>query len=133
MTGKVHQRQVLSFDQPTSLDEALTLERLQIGYRTWGRLNRVGNNAVLVCPALTGNADVDEWWSGLLGPGKALDPEREFIIAADVLGGCGLTSGPTSSGTNDTFPSVSVRAMVKKFGAEGTHLRDYTLDDLEKS
>lgn len=113
MSGtKVHQRQVLKFDDPPVLDGGLRLKRLQIGYRTWGRLNRAGNNAVLVCPALTGNADVDQWWSGLLGPGKALDPEREFIVAADVLGGCGLTSGPTSDGSHDRFPPVSVRAMV---------------------
>lgn len=108
----VHQRQVLRFDSPPTLDGELIIDPLQIGYRTWGRLNRAGNNAVLVCPALTGNADVDQWWSGLLGPGKALDPDREFIIAADVLGGCGLTSGPTAHPGGDAFPSVTVRAMV---------------------
>lgn len=109
---KVHERQVLKFDDRVSLDGELVVPALQIGYRTWGRLNRAGNNAVLVCPALTGNADVDEWWPGLLGPGKALDPAREFIIAADVLGGCGLTSGPPTAGSNEQFPSVTVRAMV---------------------
>jgi homoserine O-acetyltransferase len=108
----VHERQVVKFEHPPPLDGGLQLKRLQIGYRTWGKLNRAGNNAVLVCPALTGNADVDQWWSSLLGPGKALDPEREFIVAADVLGGCGLTSGPTSDGSHDQFPLVTVRAMV---------------------
>ena len=108
----ISERQVLKFDHPPPLDGGLALKRLQIGYRSWGRLNRAGNNAVLVCPALTGNADVDQWWSDLLGPGKALDPEREFIIAADVLGGCGLTSGPPLDGSNEGFPSVTVRAMV---------------------
>ncbi|MFW6339663.1 MAG: homoserine O-acetyltransferase family protein [Wenzhouxiangella sp.] len=113
MSGtKVHQRQVLKFDDPPVLDGGLRLKRLQIGYRTWGRLNRAGNNAVLVCPALTGNADVDQWWPGLLGPGKALDPEREFIVCADVLGGCGLTSGPPLDGSHAAFPAVTVRAMV---------------------
>ena len=103
-------RQILKLERPPPLGGRLVLERLQIGYRTWGRLNPNGSNAVLVCPALTGNADVDQWWPGLLGPGKALDPEREFIIAADVLGGCGSTSGPTLHG--EDFPSVTVRAMV---------------------
>jgi len=73
---KVHERQVLRFDDSVVLDGELVVDRLQVGYRTWGRLNRAGNNAVLVCPALTGNADVDEWWPGLLRPGKALDPAR---------------------------------------------------------
>jgi len=104
------QRQIFQVDRPPPLAGGLVLPRLQIGYRSWGRLNKAGNNAVLVCPALTGNADVDQWWPELLGPGKALDPEREFIIAADVLGGCGLSSGPTLHG--EDFPSVSVRAMV---------------------
>jgi len=104
------ERQIFQFDHPPPLAGGLVLPRLQIGYRSWGRLNRAGNNAVLVCPALTGNADVDQWWPKLLGPGKALDPEREFIIAADVLGGCGLSSGPTLHG--EDFPPVSVRAMV---------------------
>ncbi len=106
------QRELLSIDRPPPLGGRLVLDRLQIGYRTWGRLNPNGSNAVLVCPALTGNADVDQWWSGLLGPGKALDPQREFIIAADVLGGCGQTSGPTLDGQGERFPSVTVRAMV---------------------
>ncbi|MEE4296427.1 MAG: homoserine O-acetyltransferase [Wenzhouxiangella sp.] len=110
--SRVHQRQLLRFDHPPSLDGGLAIDGLQIGYRTWGQLNRAGNNAVLVCPALTGNADVDQWWSGLLGAGKALDPEREFIIAADVLGGCGLTSGSGAHTGGDPFPSVTVRAMV---------------------
>jgi len=108
----VSERQVVKFQRPPPLADGLELGRLQIGYRTWGRLNRAGNNAVLVCPALTGNADVDQWWPGLLGPGKALDSEREFIICADVLGGCGLTSGPPLDGSNEAFPSVTVRAMV---------------------
>ncbi len=106
------ERSILRLERPPPLGGGLVLERLQIGYRTWGRLNPAGSNAVLVCPALTGNADVDQWWPGLLGPGKALDPEREFIIAADVLGGCGLTSGPTLNQEGERFPSVTVRAMV---------------------
>lgn len=110
--GDVHERQVLKFDRPPPLDGGLELERLQIGYRTWGRLNRAANNAILVCPALTGSADVDQWWPSLLGPGKALDPEREFIVCADVLGGCGLTSGPPLDGSGEAFPSVTVRAMI---------------------
>lgn len=104
------QRELLSVDRPPPLGGELVLDRLQIGYRTWGQLDASAGNAVLVCPALTGNADVDQWWAGLIGPGKALDPEREFVIAADVLGGCGLTSGPTLHGKD--FPSVTVRAMV---------------------
>ncbi len=106
-------RGVLRLPDPPALAGGLELETLQIGYRTWGRLDADGANAVLVCPALTGNADVDQWWSELLGPGRALDPSRDFIVAADVLGGCGLTTGPPLSADPAAFPAVSVRAMVE--------------------
>ncbi|MGY6555485.1 MAG: homoserine O-acetyltransferase family protein [Wenzhouxiangella sp.] len=110
--SKAHgsQRQLLHIDRPPPLAGGLVLEQLQIGYRSWGQLNPEASNAVLVCPALTGNADVDQWWPGLLGPGKALDPDRDFILAADVLGGCGQTRGSALQG--EDFPAVSVRAMV---------------------
>ena len=55
-----------------------------------------GDNAVLVCHALTGSADVDRWWARLFGPGRALDPERDFVVCSNVLGSCYGTTGPTS-------------------------------------
>src|SRR5690606_41444025 len=57
-----------------------------VAYRTWGRLAPDGRNAVVVCHALTGSADVEIWWPRLLGPGRALDTERDFIVCANVLG-----------------------------------------------
>ena len=63
-----------------------TLEHVPVAYRTWGRLAAAGDNAVVVCHALTGNADVELWWPGLLGPGRALDTGRDFIICANILG-----------------------------------------------
>ncbi|MHC5833534.1 MAG: homoserine O-acetyltransferase MetX, partial [Nostoc sp.] len=57
-------------------DEVLT--GVQVAYRTWGKLNLEGNNGVLICHALTGSADADDWWEGLLGSKKALDSDRNF-------------------------------------------------------
>ncbi len=72
------------------------LERVQVAFRSWGKLNAAGDNAVLVCHALTGSADVDDLVEGLLGPGRALDPEVDFVVATNVLGGCYGTTGPSS-------------------------------------
>ena len=70
---------------------------------------------MLVCHALTGSADVDRWWGALLGPGRALDPERDFVVCSNVLGGCYGTTGPTSLRPDGrpwgaAFPDVSASA-----------------------
>lgn len=89
----------------------------RVAYRTWGRLSAAGDNAVLVCHALTGSADVDRWWPALLGSGRALDPDDDFIISSNVLGSCYGTTGPCSprpdgSRWGPDFPDISVRDMV---------------------
>jgi len=104
---------------PLRLESGVELSQVTVAYRTWGRLNVERDNAVLVCHALTGSADVDQWWPGLLGPSKALDPSRDFVICANVLGSCYGSTGPTSlSPTTGRrygagFPAVSVRDMVE--------------------
>jgi homoserine O-acetyltransferase/O-succinyltransferase len=104
---------------PFPLDGGATLPSLQVAYRTWGRLAADGGNAVLVCHALTGSADADVWWGGLFGAGRALDPERDFIICSNVLAGCYGTSGPIQPHPDDgepygsRFPVVTIRDMVR--------------------
>ena len=103
---------------PLPLESGEVVDQPVVAYRTWGRLNRDGTNAVLVCHALTGSADADDWWAGMLGPGKALDPERDFIVCSNVLGGCYGSSGPLSPTPDGgrrqggDFPRVTVRDMV---------------------
>ena len=58
------------------------------------RSTRRGANAVVVCHALTGSADADLWWTRLFGPGRALDPERDFVVCSNILGSCYGTTGP---------------------------------------
>ncbi len=104
---------------PFALECGARLGGVRIAYRTWGELADDGGNAVVVCHALTGSADVDRWWPALLGPGKALDPGTDFIVCSNVLGGCYGTIGPTSlrPGTDQRygpeFPPVTVRDMVR--------------------
>jgi homoserine O-acetyltransferase len=105
--------------EPLALELGATLSPISVAYRTWGRLAPGRDNAVLVCHALTGSPDVDAWWPDLLGPGRALDPDRDFIVCSNVLGSCYGTTGPTSI-RPDTgrpwggdFPAVTIRDMVR--------------------
>jgi homoserine O-acetyltransferase len=120
---------------PLHLESGDVLDDVTVAYRTWGRLNSTKDNAVLVCHALTGSADVDGWWSDLLGPGRALDPNRDFVVATNVLGGCYGTSGPSGpagpsgKAPGPDFPSITIRDQVqaqaqalRALGVEGMDL-----------
>lgn len=95
------------------------LEQPEVSYQTWGTLNAAGDNAVVVCHALTGNASAATWWSGLIGAGKPLDPERHFIVCANILGSCYGSTGPQSINPatgrryGPSFPMVAVRDTVR--------------------
>jgi homoserine O-acetyltransferase len=106
---------------PAALDLELggRLERVQVAYRTWGTLSASGDNAVVVCHAFTGSADVDRWWTRMFGPGQALDPERDFVLCANILGSCYGTTGPASTDPATGrpylggFPDITLRDMVR--------------------
>jgi homoserine O-acetyltransferase len=107
------------FDAGTiTLESGAVVPGTRVAYRTWGRLAPSGDNAILVCHALTGDANVDRWWGPLVGPGKALDTDRYFVVASNVLGGCYGTSGPatrhpaTGVRWGPDFPAVTIRDMV---------------------
>ncbi|MCB9378925.1 MAG: homoserine O-acetyltransferase [Holophagales bacterium] len=101
------------------LESGASLPGVEVAYRTWGRLSAAGDNAVVVCHALTGSADVDRWWPALLGAGRALDPEVDFIVASNALGSCYGTTGPASRRPGSAepwgadFPRVGVRDQVR--------------------
>jgi len=108
----------LDLPGPFTLESGARLPAVRVAYRSWGELDEHGGNAVLVCHALTGSADVDRWWGALLGPGRALDPGRDFVVCSNVLGGCYGTTGPTSLRPDGRpwgagFPDVSVRDIVR--------------------
>jgi homoserine O-acetyltransferase/O-succinyltransferase len=109
----------LALEGSFELESCVRLPSVTVAYRTWGRLNARGDNAVLVCHALTASADVDRWWGALLGSGRALDPDRDFVVCSNVLGSCYGTTGPTSprpggaSRWGGDFPAVTVRDIVR--------------------
>lgn len=106
-------------DGGLSLESGRSLSRVEIAWRAWGELSEQGDNAVLVCHALTGNADVDQWWPALLGHGRAFDPRGDFVIATNVLGGCAGSTGPSSvhpkraGRFGGDFPAVTIRDLVQ--------------------
>lgn len=108
-----------------SLESGSTLPAVRLAYETWGRYD--GGNAVLVLHALTGDSHVHGpamaghptagWWDDLVGPGRAIDTERFFVVAANVLGGCQGSTGPSSLHPDgghwgSRFPELTVRDQV---------------------
>ena len=96
-----------------------TLSDVTVEVRTWGRFQR---EATLICHALTGSADADDWWGGLFGLGRLFDPSDAFIVSMNVLGSCYGTTGPSSDTEVGTFPDITIRDMV--------HLQKTVLDQL---
>lgn len=101
-----------------ALESGEILKDVTVAYRTWGALSPRGDNAILVEHSLTGSPHLDEWWSDILGPGRALDPARDFVVASNVLGSCYGTTGPIAARPDTTdawgadFPRLTVRDMV---------------------
>jgi homoserine O-acetyltransferase len=115
-------------DRPLRLDSGATLAPLEVAYRTYGHLNADRSNAVLVMHALTGDQYLASthpvtgkpgWWTRVVGRGLPLDPDRFFIICANVLGGCMGTTGPGSTDPATgapwglAFPVITIADMVR--------------------
>jgi homoserine O-acetyltransferase len=131
--------QVLELAGGLDLASGRRLEHAQIAYETFGVLDPARANAVLVCHALSGDAHVATgpdrfgeerpgWWEPVVGPGKAIDTEKYFVICSNVLGGCSGTTGPGSAdpATNAPyglrFPLVTAEDMVEAQAALLDHL-----------
>ena len=121
--------ETLHFDQPLTLNCGETLPEYDLIIETYGTLNEEKSNAVLVCHALSGNhhlagyhSESDRkpgWWESAIGPGKAIDTNRFFVVGLNNLGGCDGSTGPTSinpeTGTvyGPDFPLVTVEDWVE--------------------
>lgn len=92
-------------------------------------MNADGSNVVWVCHALTANSDVADWWSGLIGHGRVIDPARQFIVCANIIGSCYGSSGPqtvnpaTGQPWYTTFPAITIRDMVQAHRLLREHLQ----------
>ncbi len=120
---------VVEAEQPLELECGKTLAPIDVAYETYGELNEVGDNAVLICHALSGDAHVaginnpDDrkpgWWDVMVGPGKGIDTNKYFVICSNFLGGCSGTTGPSSINPVTgrpyglDFPIITIADMVK--------------------
>lgn len=116
-------------EQPLKLECGRTLAPIDVAYETYGELNEAGDNAVLICHALSGNAHVagynspDDrkpgWWDIMVGPGKGIDTNKYFVICSNFLGGCSGTTGPSSINPATgkryglEFPIITIADMVR--------------------
>jgi homoserine O-acetyltransferase len=141
---------------PLRLDCGRELHPIRVAYETYGTLSPARDNVVLVCHALSGDAhaagvartpaaastrdgfgaeDRDQrngsglgWWDGMIGPGKAFDTDRFFVVSTNLLGGCGGTTGPSSLNPatgkpyGSDFPVITVADMVRTERAVLTEL-----------
>lgn len=118
---------ITSPGDPFPLEAGGQLEQVAIAFETYGQLNAKGDNAILICHALTGSAhaagahqreQVPGWWDPLIGPGKPIDTDRFFVVCSNVLGGCYGSTGPASIDPATgrpwgiSFPRYTVRDMV---------------------
>ncbi|VEG27959.1 Homoserine O-acetyltransferase [Actinomyces howellii] len=110
------------------LESGEVLPDTHLAFETWGELNAARDNAVLVLHALTGDSHVTGeagpghptpgWWSELVGPGRAIDTERYYVVAANILGGCQGSTGPSSTAPDgrpwgSRFPWLTTRDAVE--------------------
>jgi homoserine O-acetyltransferase len=116
------------YARPFTFKNGQTLPGFTLRYETYGTLSATRDNAVLICHAISGDhhcagwhAATDRkpgWWNNLIGPGKAVDTGRFFVICVNVLGGCQGSTGPSSIDPatgrpyGSTFPFVTIRDMV---------------------
>ena len=137
----------LDLPKPLRLDCGRELHPIRVAYETYGTLSPARDNVILVCHALSGDAhaagfaktppeestrdgfgaeDRDGssgkglgWWDGMIGPGKAFDTDRYFVVSTNLLGGCGGTTGPSSVDPatgrpyGSDFPVITVADMVR--------------------
>lgn len=129
-------RHIHHSDRPLKLESGEVLPELTIAYHTYGKLNDDKSNVIWVMHGLTANSDVADWWPGTVGSGLFLDPEKYFIVCANVLGSCYGTTGPSSVNPQtghpwfDTFPRITIRDMVEVHRRLASHLEIEKIHEL---
>ncbi len=117
----------ITFEHQLELELGGRLPSVTVAYETYGQLNAAKDNAILICHAISGDSHVarhDEqddpgWWDIAVGPGKAIDTDKYFVICPNILGGCRGTTGPgsinpaTGQPYGRDFPTVTVGDMVE--------------------
>ncbi|UCC23435.1 MAG: homoserine O-acetyltransferase [Planctomycetota bacterium] len=122
---KTEVMRVVEQDRPLELQCGKRLGPIDVAYETYGKLNEAGDNVILICHALSGNAHVagmntpedkrPGWWDVMVGPGKGIDTNKYFVICSTILGGC---DQPEAQGPMTTGPSSINPATGKPYGLD---------------
>ena len=128
MNSKLENIKKIIVTKPLKLDCGKKINNFPLAYETYGKLNKEKNNAILVFHALTGDQFIsgtnpvtskEGWWVTAVGPDKAIDTNKYFVICANVIGGCMGSYGPkeinpeTNKFFGTTFPVITIRDMVR--------------------
>ncbi|TPX38329.1 homoserine O-acetyltransferase [Synchytrium microbalum] len=101
-----------------TLENGVQIHQAPVAYKTWGQLNQAKDNALVICHALSGSADVEDWWGPLIGPGRAFDPEIFFIFCGNMFGSPYGSASPVTMNPEvgkpygPTFPPTTIRDDV---------------------
>ncbi len=122
------QTQYFQYDGELKLQSGASLGPITLAYETYGQLNQDRSNAILICHAWSGDAhvagqhvpddDKTGWWDDAVGPGKAFDTNKYFIVCSNTIGGCSGSTGPASINPKTgkpyalTFPIITIADMV---------------------
>ena len=138
--------QYVTFDKELKLQSGAVLGPITLAYETYGELNPDKSNAILILHALSGDAHVagkhaasdtkPGWWDEAVGPGKAFDTDKYFVICSNVIGGCKGSTGPSSTDpktgklTGKYKPMVEMQTLNTTTGDMAT--KAYTPEDAVK-
>ena len=116
-----------TFTDKLILESGKSLSPVTLAYETYGRLDQKKENAILITHALSGDAhaagyhegdDEPGWWESMIGPGKAFDTDKYFVVCSNILGGCKGSTGPSSMNPETgkpyglDFPVITIADMV---------------------
>jgi homoserine O-acetyltransferase len=127
--------EIFKYNKTFKLESGQQVHELEIGFHTYGTLNKNADNVVWVCHALTANSDVFDWWKGLFGDNDYFNPDDHFIVCANILGSPYGTSNPLSINPVTgqpyylAFPQFTVRDIVKahQLLAEHLHIKNINI------
>ncbi|MFV1883161.1 MAG: homoserine O-acetyltransferase MetX [Balneola sp.] len=108
-----------SFSKPFTTESGFTFETPEVAYHTWGELNENKDNVILVIHALTGNSNIEDWFSGFFAEGSPVDLEKHFVICMNIPGSCYGSLNPWSTNPKTgapyrgDFPVFTIRDIVR--------------------
>lgn len=112
-------QKTFNYNQKLELEQGEELPCFTLAYHTFGKLNKDKSNVVWICHALTANSNPLEWWPGLVGENCYFNPEKHFIVCANMLSSCYGSTGPLSDNPDKNkpyyldFPPITIRDIVQ--------------------